>query len=393
MAERDKLDEIDLVRGMAMLGVLLVHATAWATVQMPDSRLYGVYNFINIFFKFGTTTFLFLSSFVLFYNYYPRKLTPRQLLRFYRNRLLYILAPYFFFSTFYFVFKRRLEGGSWDFPAVLHDFGLKLLMGDAFYHLYFLFVNVQFYILFPLLLLAFQKYKRAAAYACWIGLAVQWAFFIWNNWSLQVPDRGSWALSYFSHSMLGAWLGIHFDRVKAWLHQAGQRAARLRAACSAMLWTVWAAFGVVHAALWHRMRLGIITYPALLVDAVWNVHTLLTALVLMQLAFALNRCKRAFITQRLRNLGVVSFGVYLLHPFVLSVYERFPVSSGQAWLHHLWYAGGFLFTLAVTWGLVKVSARRIPFSWILIGRISAQDRAKTPVRTDTHTRTNLRTPQ
>ena len=34
MDKRAKITEIDLVRGFAMMGVLMVHATSFATVQM-----------------------------------------------------------------------------------------------------------------------------------------------------------------------------------------------------------------------------------------------------------------------------------------------------------------------------------------------------------------------
>ena len=78
MERRAKLNEIDIVRGLAILGVLMVHSTSFATVDMLHNRMFGVYNFLNIFSKIGTTTFILLSSFVLFYNYYPQPLTVQR---------------------------------------------------------------------------------------------------------------------------------------------------------------------------------------------------------------------------------------------------------------------------------------------------------------------------
>ena len=52
--------------------------------------------------KFGTPTFIFLSSLVLFYNYYDRPTTKKLIGGFYKKRLLYIIIPYTLFSVFYF---------------------------------------------------------------------------------------------------------------------------------------------------------------------------------------------------------------------------------------------------------------------------------------------------
>jgi peptidoglycan/LPS O-acetylase OafA/YrhL len=374
MSQKPHLGEIDLVRGLAILGVLLVHSTAWATVYMAESKYYGVYNFFNIFFKFGTTTFIFLSSFVLFYNYYPQKLTWQRTVRFYRNRLLYILLPYVVFSVFYFVYKWDLEGRAWHFPAMLQDFGMKLLTGDAFYHLYFVFISVQFYILFPFLLMLMQRFRKLAAHAIWIGLAVAWGFIVLNHYEWHVPNRGSWAPTYFAQFFLGAWLGIYFDKVRAWLKPQERKTARLRAAVPILLHVVWIAAGFVQVYMWHSMRSGSARYSALLLDAVWILYTCLTALVLMHFALRL-RHRNSIVPACLTSLGKLSFGIYLLHPFILNRYERFPIlKSGQAWIHHLWYAGGFIFTLFVTWALVYAAYRWLPLSWIAFGRNPLKNR-------------------
>src|SRR5689334_12879602 len=70
--KKERLPQLDIYRALAILGVLHVHATSFATVDAIDSRFYYIINFLNIFFKYGTPSFIFLSSFVLFYNYADR---------------------------------------------------------------------------------------------------------------------------------------------------------------------------------------------------------------------------------------------------------------------------------------------------------------------------------
>lgn len=378
MKSRSKLGEIDLVRGFAILGVLLVHMTSSAAVKMLESNLYGVYNFLNVFNRFGTTTFIFLSSFVLFYNYYPKALTRERFFKFYRNRLLYIIVPYVLFSGLYYGMTLALQNDGRDLAGMLAVFGKKLLLGEAHYHLYFVFVSIQFYLLFPMVLYLFQRYKRLVPYAFVIGILLQWAFFLWNRYDLQVTNRGIWAISYFSHFFLGAWLGMHYDRVKSWLTAEGERAARRRRFGWISLGGIWLASGLVHTALWYAMRSGGVVYPNVIFDAAWNVFTLTTALVFMKAAFALTRSRATRLTASMRHLGMVSFGVYLLHPFVMKFYAGFPVQSGNSMFHHLWYAGGFVFTLLVSWGLVTAFCRLVPLSWIAFGSVPAQLRAASP---------------
>lgn len=64
-----QLPELNIVRACCILGVILINATSYATVQFEESRYFFFYNFLNIFMKLAVPVFLALSAFVLFYNY------------------------------------------------------------------------------------------------------------------------------------------------------------------------------------------------------------------------------------------------------------------------------------------------------------------------------------
>ena len=88
---QERLPQLDIVRALAILGVLHVHSSSFAAgEQALQSPYYYWLNWINIFFKFGTPSFIFLSSFVLFYNYYGRPVTRSLITTFYRRRLIAI---------------------------------------------------------------------------------------------------------------------------------------------------------------------------------------------------------------------------------------------------------------------------------------------------------------
>lgn len=373
MERRAKLTEIDLVRGIAILGVLMVHSTSFATVNMLGTNLYGVYNFLNIFFKIGTTTFILLSSFVLFYNYYPQPLTAARFKKFYRNRLMYILVPYVIFSIVYFVIRWYQNGVAWDVSAMLPKFWNELINGKAYTHLYFVFISIQLYVLFPVVLFLFQRYKWLAASAVIIGIGLQWAFFLYNREYWRVPNRGSWSITYFGQYFLGAWLGIYFDRIKSWLVIAKENIKGSRVALWVIVWGVWLAAGISYVWIFYQARVHKTAFHNALYDGLWDIYTMLTPLILMQVAFLIGRrMTTSRFVGALRHLGIVSFGVYLFHPLVLLVYRKFPLESGGTIAYHLWYAGGFLCALLISWIVVTAISRLTGWSWLLFGSVPGQ---------------------
>ncbi|WP_256759123.1 acyltransferase [Cohnella sp. WQ 127256] len=373
MERRAKLNEIDIVRGLAILGVLMVHSTSFATLDMKGASLYGVYNFLNIFFKIGTTSFILLSSFVLFYNYYPQPLTVQRFKKFYRNRLTYIVIPYILFSALYFVIRWYQNGFAWDISQMWPSFWSKLMKGQAYTHLYFVFISIQLYLLFPILLYLMKRFKWLAASAVIVGVALQWAFFLYNREYWQVQNRGSWSPSYFGQYFLGAWLGIYFDRIKSWLIIAKENVTKSKVAVWICLWAAWLAAGISYVTIYYNVRVYKTVYSNALYDGLWDIYTMLTPLVLLQIAFLIGgRMNSSFWVGKLRHLGIVSFGVYLFHPLVLLVYRKFPLDGGGTLIHHAWYAGGYVSALVISWIVVTVICKMTSWSWLLFGSVPAQ---------------------
>ena len=140
--KRKSLNEIQLARAFAILAVITVHSTSSGVTNIePDSFLFPIYNFLNIAGKLGTPTFIMLSSFVLFYNYYPRETNWSLMRKFYIKRLKFILVPYILFSAIYFAIKWYIY---YDYPSLtfaLNKFLTLLALGKAHPHLYFVFID------------------------------------------------------------------------------------------------------------------------------------------------------------------------------------------------------------------------------------------------------------
>ncbi|WAA09079.1 acyltransferase [Fervidibacillus albus] len=362
MKKRSQINEVYVVRAIAILGVLAVHSTSSVVTELGhDSKFWIFYNFVNIFMKFGTPTFIMLSSFVLFYNYSNRKIDQQLLRRFYKNRLLYILIPYLIFSIFYYSLTVFLYY-DYSLQEFFNKFTIKLLTGKAYTHLYFVFISIQFYILFPILLWVFQKWKWISKNAIWIGLVIQWAFVLYNHYILNFPLTGSISLSYMSYYFLGGFLGIYYDKVKDWLIFNNRRIL------SISIWIVWLIAGFSHVYLWYWTRTTGLYTDAKLYTFLWNIHTLASSIVLMQMAYWIYAKWSPKIVNILIQLGIVSFGVYLIHPFILLVYRN-GINVSTSVLYHLYVIGGFLAVLIISWIVVRFSMEKNKWSWIFFGAI------------------------
>ncbi|HIW33918.1 MAG TPA: acyltransferase [Candidatus Paenibacillus intestinavium] len=374
------IPELSIVRAIAIIGVLSVHSTSVAvSTGMIDSNLFFLYNFANIFLKFGTTTFIFLSSFVLFYNYYSRPITKELIGSFYKKRMLYIIVPYVVFSLFYFFLKYYLGSADLSIGQMLTKLGNQLLNGTAHAHLYFVFISIQFYIVFPLFLWIFQKKPGLTKWLIVIGILIQWSFILINKYGLETPvlRRGSWSLSYFSYYFMGAYIGIYFNELKRWIVVAKDNITKKRLTIWISTLCLWLIAGLYHVYIYFQIRQHSTRYNTTWMDFVWNAHALLTAIVLLQLAFILYRKLPNFIRGLVTQLGEYSFGIYLFHPFLLLIYRKFEPVTGNIYVHHLWYLGGFIVALVGSWVIVGLFARFIPQHWIVFGKLPKIKRKKT----------------
>ncbi len=321
--------EVDIIRAIAIIGVLIVHATALTVVTLnPQSSLYGLYDFLNIAFKYGTPTFIFLSSFVLFRSYIHRSLAPALVKRFYLRRLVYIVLPYLLFSIIYVAMKSYFYYGFGEWWAWLYDLIVRIMTGKAHSHLYFVIISIQLYICFPLILKLLQSSRWMARNAYWIGFAIQWTFIVLNKYYLHLPNKGSWALSYFSFFMLGAYVGIHYSSLLKKFYLI--RSSALPILSLILIWFVGltAHFGLIHA-----NRVYQISWHSFWYELAWNLHTASTAILIFYgVHHVSNRLPNA-VLNLLSRLGQASFGIYLVHPLLLIAYEALVRVANPLWYH------------------------------------------------------------
>lgn len=323
------IKEVDLVRAMAIIGVLIVHATALTVVTLnPFSTLYGLYDFLNIVFKYGTPTFIFLSGFILFHTYINKPLNATLVKRFYRRRLAYIVLPYLLFSIVYVSMKSYFYYGFGEWTDWLSDLLVRIFTGNAHAHLYFVIISIQFYVLSPLLLKVLQSSRWIIRNTYWLGFAIQWAFILLNKYIIHVPEKGSWAFSYFSFFLLGAYVGTHYSSLR-------EKVLRIHTISLPILLLIltWISSFTAHFGLIHANRVYHISWNSLWYELAWNLHTASTALLIFYVAHRLSYRLPNRLSNLLSRLGRASFGIYLVHPLLLIAYEALVRIANPLWYH------------------------------------------------------------
>ncbi|MGH3779475.1 MAG: acyltransferase [Pseudonocardiaceae bacterium] len=209
---------MDLVRVLTFACVIAAHTVA--SVNSLDSIPAGG---AAMLLHFTREAFFALTAFVLVYRY--RDKLP--VMAFWRRRFLLVGAPYVIWTMIY--TGQALIMAPLPPTAALTQLGINLLTGTACYHLYFLVVTMQFYLVFPLFLrlLGGPVGRRSR---CWWLLAITAVLQVGINVGLHVAHPsglvgkllhfgGSFVGSYVFYLVLGGVIALHADRAQAWVRE------------------------------------------------------------------------------------------------------------------------------------------------------------------------------
>jgi peptidoglycan/LPS O-acetylase OafA/YrhL len=347
-----------------MVMVVGVH-TAIFTQPAQSGGANGVVFFLHV----SRFLFFFITAFVLFYSYGGRSTSVRA---FWRKRFPPIVVPYLAWTLIYWQLNRVFPWS--DHPASLMgsltDLATNLAQG--WFHLYFLVVTMQFYLLFPLV----SWFVRRTEGRHWQLLGVSalieliWTGFFQYGWHLMpavvqlASAKAQVELpSYEFFFVVGALAAIHRHELMGWIRRhrpiavAGSLAAVVLSGCVYLL----------------NLLLGEAPASA---DQVFQPATLLlflgSVLGLWLLADALLRTHATdgWLWRRIHGAADLSFGIYLSHMVALQFVDLARV-HGVLGLNDLsgLALGVDCWAMAVL-GAVLIAAAVCysPLSWVLTGR-------------------------
>lgn len=354
-----------IVTALAVVGVHTISSTAYS-----DHTAAGLIaqNAVVTALHFTREMFMFVTSFALVYVYAGR---PFSIGRFWKRRAVGVLLPYAAWTLIY----------AWGNPhpaAPLPFLSMllwDLLTGNASYQLYYILLTIEFYLLFPWIL---RGLRWAGNHPWWLlsaSFIVEVAeLFVTHTvlpgLHLSGPGAdllnlmvGRFVLTYQFYFVLGALAAQHFERVRAFVLRHGRWMAAAGVAALATLELHFAfALGVQHVPL------------AVVVDVLQPVMVVYSLGIIGALYWwALWRVTRpayrhATRSQRVwRTLADASFGIYLVHPLILTplladLVPRLVVLPAAAQIALTWLLAAAGATAAT------VALMRLPILSRLVGR-------------------------
>jgi peptidoglycan/LPS O-acetylase OafA/YrhL len=367
----------DLIRLIIMAFVVGVHTLAFGGGQVTL-----VLGAVTTVFHTSRELFFLLTALVLSYNYGLGDKVGW--LRFWRRRYWLVVPAYVTWSLIYYAADGHWPG---TLPAAAAAFGRDLLTAGARYHLYFLLVTMQVYLLFPVLRWVLRKtagqhralFIAVCAYQLALTAALRYHWFsagLLADW-LRGAGSGIWAESYLLYIVGGAIAGWHFEELCAFTREHARAASVTLAAAFGVAAGVGAYLAQYYLGGATPAAASAVFQPVVVIEALCFGWALLAGGLLWADGGAPHR---KFFAAGSAN----SFGIYLAHPLVLQGLLALAATTGVlAAVRNAPAAVEVLALLCVFVPLVYAAswmiaslARRTPLSLALTGREYAPSRRR-----------------
>jgi peptidoglycan/LPS O-acetylase OafA/YrhL len=209
---RRRLDQVDAMRPIKQAGVVSTHSVLYFAPAAASVGSGAALLLLHV----SREGFFFISSCMLTYAYTDMKLAG--LRRFYWRRIVSVLIPYLCWTVIYFLYLMPTShyaslGSALDRLATMAYTG--------YYQLYFLLVILQFYLVFPLVLMLLRRTRGHHGLVIAAAAAAQVALAVAMHWqqlpSLMLRYEQQDVLSYLLYLIGGSVVAFHLDEVHAWV--------------------------------------------------------------------------------------------------------------------------------------------------------------------------------
>lgn len=356
--KKERIEAVKFMRVTAMMLVVLIHTTALAiTTLEPSSPFYPFYLMLNRFTRFEGPVFVFLSGLVLFYVYESRPLTLKVWVDFYKKRFTYILIPYVLWSLFYEGFSYYFDYRSYEGIAVILK---NILYGQSFYQLYFIFILVQLYFVLPIFIYLIKKFQFVKKYLFVIGFLLEFI----SQVLIRVYDVTIFPsfMVYIGSFLLGGWVAIYYPQLKGILTKK----------YFLVLFILTIGLGLVYTGIVYYQNLfqkPFMSYPYFKFIAM--AYYLIACYFLFKVSLWLEKKITLGTNNLIENIAVYSFGFYLVHPFILVLWEKVLVAQTPMQFHLFIFLRFGLVVLSC-YLFIRTFHILFPRIWMVFGKLPAR---------------------
>lgn len=369
------LYEVDLMRCFFAIAVIATHVTSHFTYAfINNSRSQDIMIASHMMLHFARYGFMFITGLVMFLVYYKK---PNiHLGKFWLKHFKNIGIPYIFWIGFYLIFTALVNQKSLSFSDWLSNLGFILLHPDKFY-MYYLFVTMQFYIVFPLMIWLFKKTEKHQNWLLIISAIVQFSLLIFVKYYYPHISHAGWPylfvhygdnfLFYQYYFFLGGYVWINYSQIKKWIRQHRKSIYSL---------TILLALGTVPLYYYNSHILMLRKHYAVLAHQpyimIYSTFVILSIIAIsLRYAEIRQTAKWKKVSSFISLSTALSFGLYLTQLIPMLAFERKFLWQVNAifpsWLLLLFVPIGILFVIAGSW-LISYVLYKVPPFGILIGR-------------------------
>ena len=350
--------EIVYLRAIAILAVISIHVSAYFTEMDRINFLTLLYMSIDTFSHFAVPLFVCISGFVL-YNKYQGSYSLKI---FYKKRFLSVVPQYTIFSilAISFLYAGTIYLGKvWNHNVI--GIIYQYLSGTVFYHLWFFVLITQLYILYPILEKVFTKsvenYNTLALLIFLLIVQILYQIFSIDK----IFGNATLFLAYIFYFVLGMYVRFYYLNYKkmvmtfkpSYIFYFLLLSATILGICSIeffrngltsqLIYFCYGIFAIV-TPFYYFLIFGLCLYCALKIsEMIPNMNT-----------------------KGLQIIGRYSFGIYLIHAFILTALRTILSKVGFNINNWLFYPVVYILVLSMSLVFIYI-LNKVPYHEYIIG--------------------------
>lgn len=310
----ERLLHLDLLRSVSIFGVILIHIIGSSFhFWNRGSSTWFVFLTLDQLFRFSVPLFVFISGYTLYTKYKERF----KFGDFYWRRAARVLPWYFVWSLIIYVYiNLTVKPGFVNYPT------WKLIfLGKVDYHLYFVSMIFQLYLLFPVLLWLYKKFRSSFIISVFVFEAILYLIFSLDGQKIiQLPWRFYEQQQYL---FFGTWV---FYFVLGFLLSSKQHAiAKLNLQPKKLIF-IFVTIAILIYSIYDSLHListtadtNVATRSTRIPLLLYSTSFLISALVYSDLLLKMNK----YVLKVLLYFANISFLVYLIHALVMRILGNF----------------------------------------------------------------------